>query len=366
MSPDVIVVGGGVIGSAITYWLVRDGARVDLYDRGDSGQATRVSAGLLAPHSERHPQDALGRLARESAALHPRLAAELRERTGIDAGYRATGLLRLAMTDDEERGLRAAAHEDGASSWLARDRLLELEPAIGEEVRGAVFSDESQVSPAPLARSLQRAAAELGASVHQGTAVDTLEIEGSRVSGVHIGSSKVPAEEVVLATGAWTAAWQDQLKTRLPLRPVRGQMVLLESPLPAVRHILFTSEGYLALKAEGHVYVGATQEEAGFDARATLDGITGLLALARRIVPALSGATVLASGAGLRPATPDGMPLIGRLPGWAGISVAAGHFRNGILLAPITAELMSDLLAGRRPRLAVEAFDPARFLVHAA
>src|SRR5919204_3283674 len=194
MSPDVIVVGGGVIGSAITYWLVRDGARVDLYDRGDSGQATRVSAGLLAPHSERHPQDALGRLARESASLHPRLAAELRERTGIDAGYRATGLLRLAMTDEEERGLRAAASEDGASGWLARDRLLELEPAIGAEVRGYISSDESQVSPAPLARSLQHAAAGLGASVHQGTAVDTLEIEGSRVSGVHIGSSKVPAE----------------------------------------------------------------------------------------------------------------------------------------------------------------------------
>jgi glycine oxidase len=362
MSPDVIVVGGGAIGSAIAFNLARDGVRVSLYDRGDPGQATRVSAGLLAPLSERHPQDAFGRLAHESAALHPRLAAELQERTGIDPGYRATGLLRLAMSGDEAEQLR----DDGASGRLGRDRLLALQPGIGAEVTAAVWSDEHQVSPAPLARALQRAAADMGASVHLGCGVDSLVVEGSRVTGVRIGSTKVSCGEVVLASGAWTAAWEDQLKTRLPLRPVRGQMVLLEPPVPGLRHILFTSQGYLALKAEGHVYVGATQEEAGFDARATVDGIASLLALARRVLPALGGATVLATGAGLRPATPDRLPLIGRLPGWAGVSVAAGHFRNGILLAPITAELISDLLAGRTPRLALEEFDPARFLVHVA
>jgi glycine oxidase len=216
------------------------------------------------------------------------------------------------------------------------------------------------------AQALARAASDLGAVVREGSGVDRLLTEGDRVVGVAIGGERVHAGEVVIANGAWASSWSEALRTPIPVRPVRGQMVALRTIGTGLRHVVSSFQGYMITKADGATYVGTTVEEAGYDARPTAAGIAGLLSLAPRLVPRLGDATFTAAWAGLRPGTADGRPLIGRIPGWQGVMLATGHFRAGILLAPITGELVADLLVNRRPRLPVDDFDPGRFLVRAA
>jgi glycine oxidase len=369
MSPDVVVVGGGVIGSSITYQLARRGARVTLFEAGSDGQASLASAGVIAALSEL-ASDALRELAVESARLYPALCADLQERTGIDVGYRASPLMYLATTDSEQRALmhrrdRLARLRVG-STWLDGARAQEVEPSLADDLRGALlFSREHQVSTPTLTLALQRAAADLGATIRS-EAVDRLLVQGERMAGVDAGGDTVWAPEVVVAAGAWSGRWAQSLPVEIPVRPVRGQMVGVKTAGSLLRTILFAPDVYLLRKAEGWIYVGATVEEAGFDARPTVEAVRDLLTAAVRRVPALAKATFAHTRAGLRPATPDGLPLLGRLPGLVGASIAAGHFREGVLLAPVTGELIADLVLHRRPRLPLDAFDPARFVIRAA
>jgi glycine oxidase len=372
VSPDVIVVGAGAIGTSIAYQLAKGGASVTVFDRGQvGGGATGASAGMIQINPDRTTPAALSTLELESARLFPALAAELRERTGMDVGYRPSPLLHLALQAEEESPLRAhrawQADHGVAVSWLDRTAALDLEPGLNPDVRAALYyPNDHQLMPLALARALARTAVDLGAMVREGAAVDRLLTAGDRVVGVAIGGERVHAGEVVIANGAWASSWSETLQTPIPVRPVRGQMVALRTIGTGLRHVVSSLEGYILTKADGTTYVGTTVEEAGYDARPTAAGIARLLALAPRLVPRLGDATFTAAWAGLRPGTADGRPLIGRLPGWQGVTLAAGHFRDGILLAPITGELVADLLAGRRPRQPVDDFDPGRFLVRAA
>jgi glycine oxidase len=372
VSPDVIVVGAGAIGTSIAYQLAKSGVRVVIVDRGQvGGESTGASAGMLQINPDRMTHPATAALERESARLFPALAAELRERTGADIGYRPAGLLHLAFDEAELPGLRAHRAwqlDHGVSvAWLDAATILELEPHVNPAVRAALcYPNEHELMPRLLAQALGRAAVDLGAVLREGAGVDRLLMTGDRVIGVSLGGETIHAAEVVVANGAWAAAWSDALHTPIPIRPVRGQMVALMTPGTALRHVLSSTGGYMLTKADGSTYVGTTVEEAGYDARPTASGIAGLLALVPRLAPGLADATVVRAWAGLRPATSDGLPLMGRVPGWHGVSIAAGHFRDGILLAPITGELVADLVARRSPRLPLEAFDPGRFLVRAA
>jgi len=372
MSPDVIVVGAGAIGTAIAYQLAKAGVTATVFDRGQvGGAATGASAGMIQINPDRATPAALSALELESARLFPALAAELLERTGVDVGYRQSPLLHIALQAEEEPALRAhrtwQADHGVAVSWLDRTAALDLEPGLNPGVRAALYyPNDHQLLPLAFAQALARAAVDLGAVVREGTGVDRLLTEGDRVVGVGIGGERVHASEVVIANGAWASSWSDALHTPIPVRPVRGQMVALRTIGTGLRHVVSSLQGYLITKADGSTYVGTTVEEVGFDARPTAAGIGGLLALAPRLVPRLADATFTAAWAGLRPGTADGRPLIGRIPGWQGVTLASGHFRAGILLAPITGELVADLLANRRPRLPVEDFDPGRFLVRAA
>jgi glycine oxidase len=326
---------------------------------------------MIQINPDRTTPPALSALERESARLFPALAAELRERTAMDVGYRPSPLLHLAVQAEEEPSLRAhrawQADHGVAVAWLDRAAALDLEPSLNPDLRAALFyPDDHQLMPLALARALARAAVDLGATIREGAAVDRLLLEGDRVVGVAIGDERLHAGEVVIANGAWASAWSEALRTPIPVRPVRGQMVALRTIGTGLRHVVSSVEGYLITKADGTTYVGTTVEEAGYDARPTVAGIARLLALAPRLVPRLADATFISAWAGLRPGTVDGRPLIGRVPGWQGVTLAAGHYRGGILLAPITGELVADLLANRRPRLPVDAFDPGRFLVRAA
>lgn len=372
MSPDVIVVGGGAIGTAITYRLAKAGVRVTLLERGAiGGEATGASAGMIAPHWNRDTPEAFAVLCQESARLYPALAAELRERTGMDIGYRAATELVVAFDEAEELELhrqRAWQADRGTNVlWLDRSSALDLEPSLHPSVRGAIaYPDHHQLLPTELARTQGRAAADLGAVIREGVAVTHLQTSGDRVVGVGVGSESLLAPEVVLATGCWSAGWGQHLGVSIPVRPMRGQMVALQTPGTALRCVIGGAGGYAITKPDGRTIVGTTVEDAGFDSRPTVEGITGLLARAPKLAPKLATAAVVAVWAGLRPGTPDGLPIIGRAGTWQGITLATGHFRNGILLAAITGELVTDLLLRRTPRLDLAAFEPGRFLIRAA
>ena len=371
MSPDVIVIGAGAIGTSISYQLARAGARVMLFDRGPVGhESTAASAGLImVRHGGVH--HAIAGLSQESARLFPALAAELLDRTGMDIGYRPSGVLQLAFTEAEERALRSERDlelRQGATiPWLDAQGALDLEPGVNPRIRAAIYhADDHQVLPLQFARALARAAVDLGAVVREGAAIDRLRIDRDRVVGVALGEEVVPANEVVIANGTWAGAWASALNVAIPVRPIRGQMVALRTTGTPLRQVVHNADGYAVTRADGNTIMGTTVEDVGFDPRPTAAGIARLLEQAAQLAPKLADATVLSAWAGLRPGTPDALPIIGRLGEWQGVSIASGHFRNGILLAPITGELIADLLLRRKPRLALDAFDPDRFLVRAA
>jgi glycine oxidase len=372
VSPDVIVVGAGAIGTSIAYHLALAGVKVMVFDRGQvGGQSTGASAGMIQINPDRTTSPALSTLALESARLFPALASELRERTNMDIGYRPGRLLHVALHEGEESQLRAHRAwqvDHGVSvSWLDGPAVLDLEPRLNPAIRAALYyPDDHQLLPLVFAQALARAAVDLGAVLREGAGIDRLLTDGDRVVGVAIGSETVRAAEVVIASGAWASSWSEVLRTPIPVRPVRGQMVALQTVGTGLRHVVSSAEGYMLTKSDGSTYVGTTVEDAGFDARPTAAGIAGLLALVPRLAPWLADATFSGAWAGLRPGTSDGLPLLGRIPGWQGVTIAAGHFREGILLAPITGEVVADLVARRRPRLPLDAFDPGRFLVRAA
>ncbi|HEY9286826.1 MAG TPA: glycine oxidase ThiO [Candidatus Dormibacteraeota bacterium] len=368
MSPDVIVVGGGVIGTSISYQLAKRGARVMLLERDSLGAAaTGASAGIIQPHGGADAVPEFTALAVESARLFPAVSAELKQRTGFDVGYRPVDVIELALDEAEETRLRRQMDRGAGDAWIDAAIALEIEPEINASIRGAVLHrGDAQVLPAIFTRALGRAAAELGAEVREGVAVDRLLIDGDTVRGVAIGSENIHASEVVVANGCWSAAWSSMLRLPIPVRPVRGQMVALAVTGRSPHAVLSGGGGYLVPKPDGRLLLGTTVEDAGFDPRPTVEGIASLLDRAPRLAPRLAGATVGAAWAGLRPGTADGLPIIGRVAGWDGVTLATGHFRNGILLAPITAELVADLLLEGRTRLPTARFDPARFLPHAA
>src|SRR5437879_5730357 len=279
MSPDVIVVGAGAIGTSIAYQLAKAGVKVLTFERGQVGRgATRASAGMIQINRDRNTPSSLATLEAESARLFPALATELLDRTGMDIGFRPAPLLHLALQDEEEPRLRAHRAwqvDHGVTvAWVDRSAALDLEPMLNPDIRGALYYPENrQLMPQDLARALARAAVDLGAVLREGAAIDRLLVDGDRIIGVAIGGEAVHAGDVVIANGAWASAWSAALHTPIPVRPVRGQMVALRSTGTALRKVVRSLEGYVLPKPDGSTYVGTTVEEAGYDARPTAAGI---------------------------------------------------------------------------------------------
>jgi glycine oxidase len=369
---DVAVVGGGVIGCAVAYHLARAGARVVLLERDQLGaEASSAAAGMLAPLAEDGRPGAFLDLALASLALYPALVEELRAATGVDVELQTAGLLRLALNEAEaehyQAGLNWQAERGLAVRWLDAAETRALEPLVAPSVMGAVLSTaEHQVNPVRLVQALARAAAAHGADLRQGAPVVGLLRQGERVVGVRLADGWLPAGHVVLATGAWAATSGDWLGVALPVAPVKGQMVAVRPVGTLPRHTLYGRRGYLVPKADGTVHVGATVERAGFDRRVTAAGISELLGLLPALTPALGEATFVRAWAGLRPGTPDHLPLLGAVPGVEGLTLATGHYRNGILLAPITGELVAQEALGQPTRLPLAPYSVARFAGAAA
>lgn len=330
----IVIVGGGVIGCAIAERLSRDRRhRVLLLERDAVGaHASGAAAGLLAPYSE----TAGFEIASRSLAMFPELAERV-EGSGIAVEYREQDSLTPALTGEEERRLRR-----GSGRWLDAEQARAAEPGLSRRVRGVAAFREAQVTPVRLVRALARTATAQGAEIREGAPVGGLTARSGRLQGVQTAEGPVKADVVVLAAGPWSPALASPLGVALDVRPSRGQLVMLRPRGAALRHVLTWRGSYLVPKPDGTVVAGSTEEDVGFDDRPTAEGVAGLLEFARGAVPALGAAAVERVWAALRPATPDGQPVIGAAPDLSNLVVATGHNRNGILLAPITAELVAQ------------------------
>lgn len=351
----VVVIGGGVIGCAIARLLAREGAAVTVVERGEpGGEASWAAAGMLAPLAEAERDGPFLSLLRRSASLYTGFAAELREETGVDVRYRTEGTLIAALTDADERELEERARWQGAAGLpverLSGAELRALEPAISEAARwGLRFAADRQVDNRELGRALWKAAEKAGAAFRLGAEATGIGRDRSRVTGVELaGGERIEADRVVVAGGAWAGRLAG-LPRRLPVVPVHGQLLALRTSPPLLSHVVDSPRAYLVPRSDGRIIAGTTVEERGFDKAVTAEGILRILSGAVELVPALARAPVVESWSGLRPGTPDQRPVLGPDPEVEGLHYATGHFRNGILLAPITAELIaSSVLDGTR------------------
>ena len=342
--PDVLIIGGGVIGASSAYHLAERGAQVVLLERGGvGGNASLAGAGLIHPLVERGVPEPLRPLSAASFALYPALIERLREGSGIDPQFQACGWLRVTLGDEETVAPSAHAREYGARS-ISGEEARALEPALSSAVTSAIHLPRgAQVYAPALLQAYLYAAARLGVTVRRGVEVRELCLAPERVTGARTADGEViAAGHTVLAGGAWSSQLTEPLGQALPVYPVRGQSISLYAIPAPFRQVVFGAGVYLAPKADGSLLVAATYEDAGFDARLTAAGVGGLLDSALSLAPALGEATFRHSWVGLRPVSRDGLPFLGPLPGRQGLSVATGHGTEGIMLSPITGLLMAQ------------------------
>ena len=385
IATDVVVVGAGIVGLAVAWRLAaRRGLGVVVVDRGVPGrEASWVGAGMLAPATEaQFGEEELLALTLAGNVCWDGFAAELEAASGLPAGLRRCGTLHLALDRDEVESLRRL-HRFQADAglpveWLTPSRARELEPGLAPACAGGILSPhEGEVDPRQTCAALLRACEQAGVHVLAGDAVvealldgdggsDGATTDGDAIRGVLTASgTRIKAGHVVLATGAWGAPWLPAA-ARPPVRPVKGQIVNLSHPAgePIAEHVVWTPGIYVVPRADGRVCLGATVEEQGFDVTVTAGGVHELLREAYRVLPAVAELDFVEAIAGLRPGSPDNMPLLGH-GALDGLIVATGHYRNGILLAPITAEVVAALVAGEEPPVPISRFAPDRFAVRA-
>jgi glycine oxidase len=356
-SYDAVIVGGGIIGLSCAWRAAQRGARVAVVERFQPpAGATRVAAGMLAPVGElAFGEPELLKLTLAASELYPDFVAELERASGVATGYRRDGALHIALDRDEAAELRRV-HELQRSlglgaEWLPPRRCRELEPGLTPSFNGGVHApDEASIDPRSLTDALLAALdVEHSVDLFKGTAVEAALRDGERIAGVRTESGEeLRAAMVILAAGAWSgqADWLPEA-ARPPVRPVKGQILELrcrDGSAPC-RRIVASERIYLVPRPDGRLIVGATVEEQGFDTAVTAGGVHELLREAYRLLPEVAEMELVEAAAGLRPGTPDNLPLVGP-SGVDGLLWATGHYRNGILLAPLSANTLVDRLEG--------------------
>jgi glycine oxidase len=364
---DVAVIGGGVMGCAVALRLAARGVGVTVIERGIPGaEASSAAAGILGPQMEAEAPGPLLDLGLRSRALYPALAAELRDATGIDIGYVKSGVLAVALDGAGAAELTARRAWQMARGLrvepLSVDQLRAAEPNISPDVRGALrFPDDAQVNARELARAFSQAAARAGARFLQGRYVRRVLIQGGAATGVELDGETLSAGAVVVAAGSWSGLVEGAGVPATVVRPARGQLVSIETRPPLFRHVLSVhGRGYLVPRPDGTVLAGSTVEMAGFRKEVTVGGLAQILGLAKTLVPALSDAPVTDSWSNFRPYTEDHLPVLGLTP-VRGLALATGHYRNGILLAPVTAEAVASVVATGTTDIDLSPFSVTRF-----
>jgi glycine oxidase len=364
---DVAIVGAGIVGCSIAFELAKAGMQVCVLERGGIGEeSSAAAAGML---SGQHGVTNLGdryRLHVEARELHARLADDLRERTGIDVGFCRWGLLELLFTAGEVRAAdRCYAVQTQAGlrvERLSREETLALEPAVAPDLQGSIrYLDEAHVHNGRLTIALAEAARRIGVELRSGAPALALIRERERVVGIQTSTETVHAEAVIVANGAWASDLIRPLGLLLPVKPMRGQMLAVRTVPRAVSQIIYGRHMYLVPRPDGETLIGATVEDVGFRKEVTLEGLEELIQAGRRIAPGMMHQPVIRTWAGLRPGSPDGLPLVGPVAELPGLILAVGHYRNGILLGPMTGLLVKQWLVDRVPSPQLDLLRPERF-----
>lgn len=368
---DSLIIGGGVVGLSLAYELARQGERVAVTDRGPIGrQASWAGAGILPPANRataHHPYDELRGLAVE---LHAKWAVELRTATGIDTGYRRCGAVYLGRTPGEAASLHGFAgllrDEHVRIERLDEAALADVEPALAgtlreRRARAAYFlPDEAQLRNPRHLRALEVAGRKLGVEYLQETEIVGWRCAGDRVIAARTAVGEIAAEKFCVTAGAWTRQLLLGLNAPTGVLPIRGQMLLFRTAAPPCHRVLNDGPRYVVPRDDGHVLVGSTEEEVGFDCRTTPEGVADLERFARELVPGLRSAELVRAWAGLRPASFDHLPYLGSVPEWRNAYAAAGHFRSGLYLSPATAVVVGQVMRGLRPEIDLAPFQLRR------
>jgi glycine oxidase len=367
---EVVIIGGGVIGLAVARALALRGVRhVLLIERDSLGaESSSAAAGMLAPQAEANRAHEFFHLTCQSRDSYPGYAAALLAETGIDIQLETAGTLYLAFTEHDEDELEKRYQWQKEAGLpiekLTAAEVRRLEPSINEEVRAALkFPLDTQVENRRLLTALTAANERLGVDLETGTTVTSLRIERNRVTGIETSRGFVAAEAVVIAAGAWSSQLgaADKALPDLRIKPVRGQMLCFEPTPPLARHVIYSQRGYLVPRRDGRLLAGSTTEHAGFEKQVTAAGVYSILSAALEISPQIASHPLTDSWAGLRPRAADTLPVLGPCAEIGGVYYATGHYRNGILLAPITGELIAGAIVDKVFPAKLEIFSPDRF-----
>jgi glycine oxidase len=402
---DVVIVGGGVIGLSVARQLALRGLRhVTVIERGKFGkEASWAAGGILAPQVEADRADDFFELARASRDLYPAFARALQDETGIDVQLEQTGTLYVGFTEADEHEMRRRFDWQTRAGlrveWLSGEAARMLESNLSPHVRCALrFPGDWQVENRRLTEALVQANQKLGVQLIENCEIRSVRIDSGRVTGIESGHSIslplsaceegvgerlalpvnppptpprsrggesariIDAATVVIAAGAWTSQiTTSATDSPVQIEPVRGQMLCFQIAPPLTRHVIYSSRGYLVPRRNGTLLAGSTSERVGFDKRVTDEGAVSIKSMAFEIAPGLEASTIVDSWAGFRPHAPDDLPVLGAAADTGGLFYATGHYRNGVLLAPITAEIIAEAVVNRKSPRRLESFSPDRF-----
>ncbi len=361
-SRRIIIVGGGIIGLSIAEHCLRRGLQPVLLDKGPfAKEASWAGAGYLDLRDASRLGGDFLVLSRFSYDLFPEWTERLKKESGIDPEFHLCGSLGLIFNPEEEALIRQIESQTAPnglkSEWLSAAEARRKETHLSDKLRSAWYLPQTcQVRPPRLVQALLKVLVKGKAILRENEDVRGFIRQGSRILGVETSVAKYEAEQVLLAGGAWTGGLLEILDVSLPMRPVRGQVVLFKAEPGLLRHVLFSSSAYLVPRLDGHIYVGSTLEEAGFDKSVTKEAVANLTQGAYRALPALEKASIEATWAGLRPKALDDNPTLGLVPGLENLWIASGHYTHGILLSAATGHLMAQALSGEKPKLPLEPF----------
>ncbi|HEV3417003.1 MAG TPA: glycine oxidase ThiO [Pirellulales bacterium] len=372
---DCLIVGGGVIGLSLAYELARRGMKVRVADRQLPGrEASWAAAGIMPPPPSRPDLTPLERLTALSMRLHADWAGRLLEETEIDYGYQRCGGFYLADCDaavGELEGQAAVWRQDGiAVETLSPAAVARLEPALADAAENGLLRsallvpDEMQLRNPRYLQALTTACAARGVEITAGAEVEEFECHGGRMRSVRTRHGQLVADRFCITSGCWSGLLLARLGIPVAIKPIRGQIVLLSMPEMVLKRIVYVGPHYYVPRDDGRILVGSTLEDAGFNRQTTSAVIRELLDFAIAWVPALREANFERCWAGLRPASGDGIPYLGRLPGLDNAYVAAGHYRSGLILSPATAVVMAQLIQGQEPAVDLHPFRAERELVN--
>jgi glycine oxidase len=365
--PEILIVGAGVVGLTTALKLAERGVSVTLLDRQLAGrEASWAGAGMLPPGNAANAVTPEARLRSYSHGLWPEFAADLADRTGIDTGYHICGAIEVCALDQQDEFRQHDAQWQAEGIRVERLSAHEVQRHVAEidqRFEHAIFlPDFAQVRNPRYLQALKAACLQRGVEILEHVPLLDIRQKQDRISEVHVGARTLQFDQICFAAGAWSASLLQPFGYSIPVRPVRGQIVQLQLPAQPFRCVIEMGRRYLVPRRDGLILIGSTEEDAGFAKHATAEGVAELLDFAKSLVPSLAHAQVVQTWAGLRPGSPDELPLLGPVPGFSNVFIGAGHFRSGLQMSPATGTILADLMLGETPVISMAGLWANRFL----